>query len=201
MILQPKVFFIGQNRTATKSLSRLFIRGGYKSWHYSYHFDTDPSTGLSIAEKMKDNKAAGKDPLYDIAHAEVYSDMHFHRDDVWYDGIKDFQPLYTQYPNAYFIMQTRPMEDWLLSKKNHKDGAYIERCCEYHGKNVEEMLEWFREERLAHEERVRYFFAGPMKKKYANFLEWDLEEDSIDKIIEFVKPDFKLDSKYWENVC
>jgi hypothetical protein len=194
-VIERKVYFIGMNKIATTSLSELFKEGGYKSWHYSC-MNTVTHESVILGEEMAMNVENGKYVMHGIDHAQVYSDMFFHRDYAWVDGVKWFDKFYNRHPESYFILQTRDMDEWLDSKRRHKNGDYIKRSCEYWQLEPEEMIEWFRNDRIEHEERVRSFFEN---KKYANFLEWNLNTDPISKVIDFVKRDYTLDEKNWGN--
>ena len=188
-----KVFFIGMNRTATKAFSELFKQSGYVSFHYACH-DRNGNTTV-LAQKMKDNKSSYYNILHDIDHAHVYSDMFWHREDEWIDGVKYFRDLYSEHRDAYFILQTRDMYHWLLSKKKHKDGAYLARCKEYHNLDDNAMMNWFESDRSAHHDAVRKFFDGK-----PNFLEFDIDRDDIRTFIDFVRPDFFLNKDNWKKV-
>lgn len=192
-MIEKKVFFIGMNKIATTSFHELFKSAGYMSWHYSC-LDAETQQPVILAQHMGQNVDEGNSPLERADHAQVYSDLFFHRDYAWVDGVKWFDMLYRRYPDSYFILQTREMESWLDSKRRHKDGDYMRRCCEYHDLTHDEMLEWFRNDREGHEDNVRSFFTN---KKYAKFLEWDLSTDHISKFIKFVRPDFLLQEKDW----
>lgn len=188
-----KVFFIGMNRTATKSFHELFVRSGYKSFHYSC---ADVLTGepIILAQEMKNNLRSYKHVLNRMEAAQVYSDMFWHREDEWIDGVKMYRDLHAQFPDAYFILQTRNMYSWLLSKKNHKEGAYIQRAMQYHNLSQDDMLTWFEKDRNEHELNVRSYF-----KTSDKFLDYDIDKDNITKLIDFLKPTFFLDEKHWEH--
>lgn len=192
-MIEKKVYFIGMNKIATTSFHELFKASGYRSWHYSC-MDEVTREPLMLAQQMGQNVDENKYVMSSIDHAQVYSDLFFHREYAWVDGVKWFQRIYNEHPDSYFILQTREMEAWLDSKRRHKDGDYMRRCCEYHDLEHDEMLEWFRNDREEHEDTVRSFFTN---KKYANFLEWNLTTDPISKFIDFVKPDFILREKDW----
>lgn len=186
-----KVFFIGMNRTATKSFHELFVRSGYKSFHYSC---ADVRTGepIILAQEMKNNLDSYKHVLHRMSNADAYSDMFWHREDEWIDGVKMYRELHAQFPDAYFILQTRNMYSWLLSKKNHKEGAYIQRCMEYHNLSQDDMLTWFENDRNDHEQKVRSYFETSDK-----FLDYNIDKDDITKLIDFLKPTFFLEEKHW----
>lgn len=186
-----KVFFIGMNRTATKSFHQLFNRSGYKSFHYSC---ADVTTGQSIilAEEMRNNLNSYKPILHKMSNAQVLSDMFWHREDEWIDGVKYYKELYAEYPDAYFILNTRNMYDWLLSKKTHKKGAYLQRCMQYHNLDNDGMMDWFENDRNKHESAVKTFFQNNER-----FLRFDIDKDDINILIDHVKPDFFLNEKHW----
>lgn len=188
-----KVFFIGMNRTATKSFHELFSRSGYKSFHYSC---ADALTGepIILAQEMKNNLGSYKHVFHRMGNADAYSDMFWHREDEWIDGVKMYRELHAQFPDAYFILQTRNMYSWLLSKKNHKEGAYIQRAMQYHNLSQDDMLTWFEKDRNEHELNVRSYFGTNDK-----FLDYDIDKDNITKLIDFLKPSFFLNEKHWEH--
>lgn len=184
-----KIFFIGMNRCATKSFHFLFKGSGYRSFHYSC---SGNHKSIILAEQMLHNINNFYPILRGIDESNVYSDMFWHREDMWIDGVKFYEELYNDYPDAYFILQTRDMKDWLVSKNNHKKGDYIKRCGKYWHKRDEEMLKWFEQDRNEHHEEVLSFF-----KNKNRFLQYNIDSDEITKLIEFVKPDFFLEEKHW----
>lgn len=188
-----KVFFIGYNKTATKAFHFLFKHAGYRSAHYSCAL----SNGVPaiLAQIMKQNQDSYYPILHGIDRFQIYSDMFWHREDEWIDGIKYYKELYQQYPDAYFVLQTRDVESWLESKRKHKGGAYMERACEYHNGDDSKVLDWFVQDREEHHRKVREYF-----KENPKFIEFDINEDSIDDLINFFLPDFILTEKHWQIV-
>ena len=184
-----KVFLIGMNRCGTKSFHELFKESGYRSHHYSC---LCKGQATILAQKMKENEESFHPLLFEIDDAHVYSDMFWHREDEWIDGVKYFKKLYREYPDSYFILQTRNMYTWLKSKRNHKKGAYIKRCCEHWNMTTDQMIDWFEKDRIEHHANVHKFFEGK-----ENFLEFDIEKDNISDLIQFLKPSFFLDEKHW----
>ncbi|MGX9365640.1 sulfotransferase [Desulfoplanes sp. PS50] len=89
-----KVFCIGLHKTGTTSLRALATKYGYKAIH-----STD---WISDANKLKE--------------FEFFSDGGSH-----FDGQNefDFKRLFHDYPNALFILQTRPTKNWIVSKLKH----------------------------------------------------------------------------------
>ena len=96
------------NRIATKSFNMLFKKSGYIGFHYSC---ADMVTGESIilAEAMQSNLDSYKPVMHFMDNARVYSDMFWHREHVWIDGVKMFREIHQQYPDAYFcLLYTSP---------------------------------------------------------------------------------------------
>lgn len=195
-----KVFFIGYNRTATKSLTAIFQHAGYKAWHYTFpvQHTTGRIIGKPIALQMHENLANKEPILSHMPEVHVYSDIVYQRSEVYIDAIKYYRQMYLEYPDAYFVLNTRNVDGWVQSKVNHKNGEHLQRCMAYHGFDDEvAMIDKWVEDRAIHHENVKAFFAD---KKYANFLEWHLENDSITKLIQFVKKDFTLSEKDWHQL-
>lgn len=195
--MKKKVFFIGMNRTATTAFTKLFRSGGYSSAHYS--FTNGNGKNEILASIMKNNHENNYPIMHGIDGFRTYSDMFWHRQDEWIDGVKYFKEIHNQFPDAYFVLQTRELDGWLKSKLNHKrerpTGGYIKRSRDYHGLTEEEMLNWFAQDREEHHRKVREYF-----KDNPNFIEFDINEDPIEDFINFFSPDFILNEKHWKRV-
>lgn len=184
-----KVFFIGMNRIGTTAFHYLFDKSGYRSVHYSTVIKGEATP---LAVQLRNNKNNLEPILEHFPAVRAYGDLFFHRDYDWVDGVRWFEDLYNEFPDAYFVLQTRPMEGWLESKRNHKNGEYIKRAMEYHGLNEEEMLQWFEKDRNRHEYQVKEFF----KDKH-NLLDFDIMKDDIQDFVDYFLPDFKLNPDHW----
>ena len=84
-----KVFCIGFNKTGTSSMDRLFTELGLKSFHGYY-------SHIPVT-----------DPLY--RDYQCFSDGDQH----------DFALLDRTFPGSRFIVTTRPLDDWLVSRIRH----------------------------------------------------------------------------------
>jgi hypothetical protein len=189
-----KVFIIGFNRTATKALHELFTRSNYMSTHYSC-MDLKTGNPVILACQMKENLDSYKPILDGLGHFQVFSDMFWHREDIWIDGNKYYKQLHNEYPDAYFILNTRNMNDWLNSRVNHKNGAYIKRCMEYYNMDESELLEHFEEDRNKTEKEMISYFENNDR-----FLHFDINKDPIQNVIDLVKPDFFIKEKDWTQI-
>ena len=99
------------NRTGTKSFHHLFTQSGYESVHYST-YNPEGGAPIIIGEMISDRVELGdynrKPLLLGAERFTAYSDMFFHRGHKWCDGVKVFKQLEAEYPDSYFVLQTRP---------------------------------------------------------------------------------------------
>ena len=95
-----KVFCIGLNKTATSSLSNALTILGYKVLHDDW-----------IARKaIEQEYAQGKKILSSIDEYQAFADIPF-------DSM--FRELDQAYPDSKFILTTRDLYSWLLSRAKH----------------------------------------------------------------------------------
>ncbi|HKJ76035.1 MAG TPA: sulfotransferase [Gammaproteobacteria bacterium] len=133
-----KVFCIGFNKTGTTSMHGLFRGMGLRSYHGQY----------SILANAGDFNA----PLF--AQYDCFSDGEAH----------DFAALDRAFPGSKFILLTRSLEGWLLSRMKHiyirrskgKDGPMRR---EFESDPERALQDWVRR-RLEYHERVREYFTG-----------------------------------------
>ena len=81
-----KVFFIGMNRTGTKSFHHLFTQSGYESVHYST-YNPEGGAPIIIGEMISDRAEMGEYNRNPLLHGAerftAYSDMFFHIQEVY----------------------------------------------------------------------------------------------------------------------
>jgi len=87
--MEPKIFCIGFNKTGTTSLDKLFRLWGMKSFHGEYH------------------DASFDDDLF--KEYQCFSDGEYH----------DFKGLDETFSGSKFILNTRKLDDWLVSRIKH----------------------------------------------------------------------------------
>jgi hypothetical protein len=180
-----KIWIIGFNKTATTSIHHLIQASGYRSWHQSItHWG-------SIAKIIERNALAGLPILGEADTGDAYSDLCFLRDGKFVEANKWFKEIYEEYPDAYYVLNTRPMGNWIKSRVNH--GDFLQRYIAWTDCSTrEEALEQWRANYRSHHAEVESFFKG---KK--NFLKFDIEEDDIKTLIDFLAPEYKLNPSYW----
>lgn len=143
-----------------------------------------------LALTMQENLSSNQPILKGIDDADAYSDLAYHRNGIWLDQNENFDLLYSEYPDAYFILQNRDTESWIKSRDRHKD--YTKRCMSYLKVDQKEIVfDHWRKQKTKHEERVRKFFS---ERPQARFLEWNITED-VQQVITFLSLDYELDKE------
>lgn len=188
MDCNKKVFFIGFHKTATTAFHRLFQDSGYVSFHTKCPIKS--SKPIPLAKRFYENIENNKPILTGIENSNVYCDLHHMVSKRVYDGNLLYKELHKEYPNSYFIMQTRPTEDWIRSRLNHK--TLLERYARGLGMTLSQTEIFWREQKLKVEQEIKEYFAANNK-----FLVYDITKHKINLLIDFVKDDFSLNKKYW----
>jgi len=128
-----RIFIVGHNKTATRSIHVFLSRNRFSGVHWD---------GGRLAEAMADNRARGRPLLEGYERFEVFSDM---ESVAWGRyGVRRGEPiappgrliyayrwfrlLDRQYPGSLFIYNTRPIAAWLESRLAHEDRLYAEAC-------------------------------------------------------------------------
>ena len=189
---KPKVFFIGYNKTGTVALHTLFKDSGYSSVHHSFN---NNGRKRFLGQVMLNNYIHNYNLLDTIEEYDVYSELTFASREVYFEGGHLFKLLNQQYPNSYFILQTRNIDDWIKSRFNHKSKHidFYERAkSSLHLNDVELETYWRKERETFYKNVKKYFKSSP------NFTVFDIDNDNIDVLIKFLKKDYKLDNRYWK---
>jgi hypothetical protein len=180
-----KVFQVGFNKCATRTLAQFFEENGYASVHY---------LGGKLARDMRDCKAAGTKPLIQWKRKVLFSDMELVSWDDLIESYRDFAFLDKWYPDAYFILNIRRMEDWLLSRLRHEGGEYLMRYMAVYGKEnpIDALTQW-QKDWQTHIPAVRSYFADRPGK----LLEFDIDHDGPEKIAAHFQGILDLDVAKW----
>jgi hypothetical protein len=197
---EPKVFFIGFNKCGTKTVTHFFRANGYRSAHCRARlpiYDHLPRrlwlTGTKpIAKVMETNVAAGKPILSGLPRYRVYSDLTHVRAGRAIEGVRHFKLLHAEYPDSYFILNTRPVDNWVRSRERHDDGDFIDRYARALDMTHDEVRDHWRDMFVQHSRLCKEYFSGNPK-----FMEFDIERDGPEQLKDFCRPDFDLDADNW----
>ena len=167
----PFVFFIGFNKTATRSLHYLLERNGFPAIHWDRN---------RLVAAMLDNKRIGQRILLGYEHFRVFSDLTLITDQEYFEGNSMFRELFESYPSAYFILNNRDTDDWIKSRLNQNSGLFSRRHLQIRGiKTTQELSLAWASEKSAHEQAVREFFL-----EHPRFLEIDINEHDVPSKLE-----------------
>lgn len=192
----PKLFFIGFNKTGTKTLHNFFRSNGYLSVHSSSYMAQ--RLGLPpIAKLIQQNEAKGRPLLDGLDHYDVYSDMIYLTDRELIEANGLFRTFDAQNPGAYFVFNDRPVEKWVRSRLSHEGGprgSFVGRYAKAMGIAEEEAPERWRQDYARHKAEVLAYFAG-----HPRFMIFNIEDDDPAQLAQFLAGDFKLDPAKWSH--
>ena len=193
---QPKLFFIGFNKTGTKTLHSFFRDNGYPSVHSSSYMAQ--RLGLPpIAKLMQQNREKGLPLLAGLDHYDVYSDMIFLTESELIEANGLFRELDAQNPGAYFVFNDRPVEKWVRSRLSHEGGprgSFVGRYARALGIPDDEAPERWRAHYARHKADVLAYFAG-----HPRFMVFNIESDDPAQLARFLAKGFKLDPRKWSH--
>jgi hypothetical protein len=163
-----KVFFIGFNKCGTRSFSQLFWEAGLNAYHGS---DEDP-----LYRQIPRNIDLARKCLYGFENYDAYSDS----EKLSYS----FRRLDKDYPDSRFVLNTRDINRWIVSRLNHGEGRYIDFVNQFEGKNLtwHEWVEVWRARFISHEKQVIEYFRG----RDDTFLIFNIETDPLRKFNCFI---------------
>lgn len=193
---QPKLFFIGFNKTGTKTLHKFFRDNGYLSAHHVTHWARRRKLP-SLAKMMASNRAAGRPMLAGIDHYDVYSDLIHLTDREVIEANGFFRELHAQHPDAYFVLNDRPVEKWLRSRLAHEGGprgSLVARYAAALGISEAEAPALWRDQYERHKAGAASYFAGNPR-----FMIFDIETGSPAELAAFLAPAFRLDPRLWSH--
>ncbi len=190
----PKVVQIGFNKCATRSLTELFAGSGHKAAHHKFRKPFRSSQ--NIAQLVLANKTAGRRMFAGFEDYDFYADMVWQSDAESYEAFKDFDLIYRDYPDTFFLLNHRDRENWINSRMKHGHGDFVTRVMAEHGfETREECAEFWRRDWDEHLSRARSFFA----EKPGQLIEFNTDKDSVDDLITAF-PDYKLQADAWGDV-
>ena len=180
-----KIFQIGFNKCGTRTLHSFFERNGVPSVHWAQG---------TLALRILRNLLEGSAPVAGFEEYVFFSDMEASTDRFFVDAYKLFPFFHQHYPNAVFILNTRPRDAWLRSRLNHHKGEYAVRHMRLLKLESEAALResWVRDWDM-HHGRVRTYFAACGGR----LIDFDIERDGPQKLVEGI-PELALDAGKYE---
>ncbi|NKX44094.1 glycosyltransferase family 2 protein [Roseicyclus persicicus] len=183
------IFFIGFNKCGTTSLHGLLIGSGIAAHHWQAR------GRKNLAQVMQMNRALGRRPFFGFEKVVGFSDMTYADRGMFLEGCLHFDELHRAYPDAYFVLNTRPEDRWIRSRLNHGDGSLLARTMAATGLSREEIVESWTQLFRAHHARVESHFKG-----HPRYLRFDIENDPVSSLAGFLAPRFELDISKWQKL-
>lgn len=193
MTTKPKVFAIGFSKTATTTIHKFFKNNGHDSVHFSL------PDGRFLAGVVSTNVMSRRPILASIDQHEVFSEFSYADGIHYLEANYFYQQLYEQYPDAYFLLNTRDTEKWVKSRSTHfgrknSRGLLVDRIAAAYGTSTSEAQDvWRAYHQPFHDEVIAFFAARPE----ARFLHFKIETGSPDMLAEWVGEHYDLDPSTW----
>jgi len=182
-----KIFVIGLNKQATRSIHALFKDNGYLAIHWRPENEIRKVPGPD--EIIKNNIEKKKKPTLDrYEKYKVFSDIH-------YLSI-NFEIFDQEYPNSIFIFNYRDINKWICSRLNHcrNRWGYVEYWKKEHQVShytVDQVIEAWRKEYNSHYNKVVNYFKDKPEKLIMFNIDIENMEDLAAKLpftINTIKP-------------
>jgi len=164
-----KLFFIGFNKCGTTSLHRWLVDAGIRSFHGG-------GGEIDHHAVILANVARGRPALDGFDQYDAYLDVRAVQE--------QFRALDRDYPGSKFVLNTRNVDRWIVSRLNHLDGGYVSFMNLYYGVDLS-WSEWaaiWRREFAEHEAAVDQHF----KLSGSPFLRFDIEADTPSDLAAFL---------------
>ena len=204
----PRIFLIGFNRCATRTITTFFRDNGYPSIHWGRG---------SVAAGIEAAIREGKAPLTYTPNFVVYGDLEYVS--VKKDSKKifkkrafrklfanlteeEFKPIYAykryknldkHYPGSKFILNVRNVDDWIASRIRFLENGYYacDHGWEFHDSQIE-LNECWKVHWHEHVSDVKEYFSS----RQDDLLEFNLDEHGPEAFVDFF-PAMNLNVELW----
>ena len=181
----PKIFQVGFNKCGTRTLADFFRRSGYRSAHWK---------GGKLADDIMAAKAEGRLPLEQWSGTVLFTDLEKVTPTQMIEAYREFAFLDESYPDAYFLLNTRRVDDWLTSRMRHWNGTYFRDYMKHYGtRDPISVLQRWKDDWVSHVDAVRSYFADRPGK----LIEFDLDQDDAEVLAQRFEDILTLNPKKW----
>lgn len=148
-----KIFQIGFNKCGTKFLTQLFQLNGLATAHWERG---------ELARNIYSAKINGCSPLTPWGDVAFFSDMEcvHNTNEPMIEAFKEFEYLDSCFPEAKFILNIRNVDDWIVSRFMHEDGAYAMHHATHRGVSPAELADIWYAEWESHLLKCRRYFSS-----------------------------------------
>lgn len=179
--MAPKFFQIGFNKCGTTFIARLFEMNDIPVVHW---LEGD------LAEDIAYSKLTGRPPLQKWAdNITAFTDMESVRflNMPIVEAFKEYEYLDAHFPGSVFLLNTRNMEDWIISRYMHRGGGYARACAQLLGVSVGDLADIWKEDWYRHLRECRTYFDGRPE-----FIEINIDEAEPEDYRKALSPWFDL---------
>lgn len=171
--MESKIFFLGFNKTGTRSINSLFLNNGFSTIHWIHE-----ESGDNIARRIKQNCEMGRPAISGFDEFQVFSDLTYVTKDEVIEGNQFYSQLKSDYPDSLFVLNIRDKDKWLLSRTRHSD--FAERYQLALSLNFNELIDYWSKLWETRNKEIQSFFVND-----PNFLTFNIDKDWKD-LFEFL---------------
>ena len=189
-----KIFVVGFNKCGTRSFTDLFERSGIGCVHWDNNMLAN-----NILKDIKQSGSINLDNYYPESNAFtdiIYVNSSKHDGNIQIVEIFEIiEDIISNYPDAYYIINTRNVEDWLRSRFNHERGNFAASYkhflyIKYNIRYSDFMLaDYWRYIWHRHHYHLLRKIRSSSNFKY---LFYDIEKSSFSDLVSFLEPDYSL---------
>jgi hypothetical protein len=174
------VFQIGFSHCGTHSIHYLFKNSGVKG---CAHYLTEANKHIAII--MHNNLKNKRHPILGMDDLYVFTDMQYNSKEKQINFFKYYDLLAREYKNAKFILNTRPVENYINSRVKHESHLGLIKI------RTSKWKELKRKEFMFHNKNV---IKETPKDRLVVF---DIENDNPKILVDFF-PEYNLDPNNWK---
>lgn len=152
--MAPKFFQIGFNKCGTTFIAQLFEMNNIPAVHWLEG---------ELAEDIAYSKLTGRKPLQKWADSvTAFTDMESVRfmNMPIIEAFKEYEYLDSHFPGSVFLLNTRNVEDWIISRYMHRGGGYARACAQILGVSVGDLADIWKEDWKRHLRACRAYFGS-----------------------------------------
>lgn len=185
---EVKIFFIGFNKCATTALHHFMRAHGIKSAHWVVE-------GRFLADEIEERLSDKAELRAFLNRWTAFSDLVSLTEERLVEGNRHFRLFHGLFPDAYFVLNDRNVDAWILSRKNHRKGKFLARCMRAMNADANLTTQIWRDTYVDHVAQVTNYFRGSPR-----FLHYRIDCDPITSLVDFLFPDFSLSELGWQSV-
>jgi len=183
-----KIFFIGFNKCATTAIHRLMAGSGIRSIHW------ERREGQNIALEIEAALQEGRLKEYARSFTALSDPFYFASDRI-VEANRYFAEFHEAFPDSYFVLNDRDVEDWIKSRAGHRKGELLQRFKDFYKSDEEGVKNIWRDDHAGHVRDVLAHFAG-----HGRFLHFRIDRDPPELLCDFLAPTFRTDPNRWTTV-